>query len=59
MEAENETKLMVKPIETLTLAPYKKLPVAYNFTSATYPNTYATLPHTKIVLNDKQVKIYT
>ena len=36
MKMKNETKLMVKSIETLTPAPYEKSPVAYNFISAAY-----------------------
>ena len=44
METENETKLMVKPIETLTLAPYKKLPVTYDFIGVTYQALTITHP---------------
>ena len=36
MKMKNETKLMVKQIETLTLAPYEQSPVTYNFISAAY-----------------------
>ena len=45
MKTKNETKLMVKPIKTLTLAPYKKSPVAYDFISATYQTLTFTHPH--------------
>ena len=36
MKTKSETKLMVKQMETLTLAPYEELPVAYDFTSTAY-----------------------
>ena len=48
MKTENEMKLMVKPIETLTLAPYEKLPVAYNFTSTTYQMLTQPFPTLKL-----------
>ena len=46
METKNETKLMVKPIKTLTQAPYEKLPVTYDLISATYQTFVKTLPST-------------
>ena len=43
MGTKNETKLMVKPIKTLTQAPYKKSLVAYDFHGAAYEAL--TIPH--------------
>ena len=45
MKTKNETKLMVKLIETLTLAPYEKSPAAYDFLGVTYEALTITHPH--------------
>ena len=44
MKMKIEIKLMVKPIETLTLAPYEKSLATYNFLSSTYKALTITHP---------------
>ena len=55
MKTKNETKLMVEPIKTLTLAPYEKSPAAYDFISTAYQVLTKPIP-TQTILNEQTVK---
>ena len=47
MKMKNETNLMVKPIKTLTLAPYEKITSHLRLYHHCLPNTYETHPSVK------------
>ena len=48
MKMKSETKLMVKQMETLTLANYEKLPVPNDFTSTAYQTLAQPFPTLKL-----------